>query len=276
MNQFKLLKENSELAILDSVDDPAWSRLADLDLDGIFEAFISNKEKYQKVRIDCFIDGKLTELKVEDEMAIQKLNCPFRISNLQFFIPEVRLICSKFFSSFDTLLNCHLYYRPAEEHPAPYYHSDSQHMLVYQFRGESKWMFPMEQNSFIRDTTLLQMKNLKLDEGIIECPESEMVLTQGRFMFVPYALSHNIVNPLPTPSVYLTFGEEEVVLNDVVEFIGEQVLGMGRLGDRYFDEINIDEFRNSSQGMQVADLEKRIRDMFFKAKMEKFKGGGRL
>lgn len=276
MNQFKLLKKNGELVIMEGIDDPEWSHLSRLKFDDILKAFIINVSKYQKVRLDCFVDGKLSERKVDSEVAVRNLNCPYRISNLQLFIPEIRQICSNIFSTLDILLNCHLYYRPAEEHPAPYYHSDSQHMLAYQMRGESNWMFPLENNAYVRDTTLLQMKNLMLDEGVVKCPERVVTLIKGQFMFVPYAFSHNILNPRPAPSIYLTFGEEEVVLNDAVEFVGEQLLGIGRLGDRYFDEVDVVELQKTIPNLEDTGLRKKIEEMFFKAKMEKFKGGGRL
>src|SRR5690606_29011250 len=54
---------------------------------------------------------------------------PFRLTNVQLYVPVVKRICQEFYQRTGHVLTANLYYTPARDLPFFDYHSDPQHSI---------------------------------------------------------------------------------------------------------------------------------------------------
>jgi ribosomal protein L16 Arg81 hydroxylase len=277
---FEDLKIRNQLGLIKGDDLPWAHYLAPFKTRELIETYLrtANEGKLGKsVRFHSYKDGQVTYSLAEElrkffnPQELSALEHSFRITNIQTFHPQLKDFCKSVFSNERVLLACSVYLTPNRHSQAFLYHSDPQHILVYQVQGRKTWSFPKINGSYITDHTLRQDNNKLLNESKVVFDEEKIEICEGQFMYIPYAISHKAVNETDTPSVHLTFSENAVYAGNLYTFMAQQFLGLKDAEKMFYDEV-AKEVSYQNPGPQ--ETEEKFKSFYSSLLYSKYKSGG--
>lgn len=247
-------------------------------LEGIIKSYLDKVQNRSYGKCTAFLNGETVPLKEDavqailDKERIKGLGQSIRITNLQKFYPPVKDICDIYFKKYKKLLTAAVYITPDKDSQCFLYHSDPQHIFVYQVEGEKRWSFPLIDGEILKETALEQEINKRVNENRIEFDVETLNLVPGDFLEVPYAFSHRAQNELNRPSVHLTFAEDVVYFSEFTYFLGKELLGLEEPEGEFFtalDQLMMKDFS------PIESPAEKVQNFFMTTKLLKFKFGSR-
>jgi hypothetical protein len=141
--------------------------------------------------------------------------------------------------------------------------------------GEKQWSFPQIAGEFVREYTLEQSLNEMFNDQRIPFETSNITLKAGELLFVPYAISHRASNQNTTPSVHLTFAEDDITKREYLSCMAQDVLNISNFDERFFESIDLNNPEMIFSKFDAERAEEKALLFFTKTKMLKFKFGSK-
>ena len=278
---FKNLKSMDEIQLIHpAADNDLFKSIKDVTLIDIVKSYLEQLKPGMRAEFGTFLNGEVLESRVSDLQQctdpeeFKKLKASLRITHLETFYPPIMDLCRKIYQEQNILLTCGIYITPNENAQCFLYHCDHQHILAYQIAGEKRWAFPKTQGKYVREYSVKPDLSQQINDELIQFETTEMTLRPGDFLFVPYAYSHRAYNDAETPSVHLTFAEDDITKREVLSFMAQEILGVINFDERFFEKVDFD--HGPLSDLKISGTEAKVTDFFTKTKLLKFKFGNRL
>lgn len=230
----------------DSISEHVFSSLQSLTLSKLITDYNLKSKNFPFVVCGAFKDGlpyEVTELSrarfLSAEMAeIEKLQCSFRITNVQLVNPLVQDFTNICYLQFGLVCTVNLYVTPNSDAQCFVFHGDPHDSLIYQITGAKEWSFPVVDSScaFLRPG--LRADASLFNERKVSFEERKILMNKGDVMTFPMNMIHKAVNHSKAVSAHLTISTSYPNSNELNQHILSRILHIESASQFFHKEVN--------------------------------------
>lgn len=233
---------HGEIEELDSIKN----YLTEDKIAGFFQKAIS--EQIRNVFISPFKDGdafygldvnkELSNLNPDDFFEkLSTLPCSVRLTNIQILSEDIKKLCLSMYKESGYPVTVNMYVTPGEGKNCFLYHPDPQETLVYQIKGDKKWMIPLDDNnnkiiaSTAEEHYVGDFKNLY-----------QYDLKEGQFSYLPHCMVHK-AEANKGLSIHITFAFLTHFKTSFKLFLEDEIAKSIGFKESYYDILDDESLR---------------------------------